>query len=151
MRDDPRCWFLYLWVCALTCALGTSTTRGHPRSLSHPSLRVEAPFTSKRFVCETLAPSQPTGGSCPTSSALAIGLLPHDESLVIDPVYRPQIKATKHDDGSVIVRAGRSWVQFSAADLHELYAFAADRPTIQKYPSMALRPHTATNNTAVGE
>jgi hypothetical protein len=85
------------------------------------------------------------------SSALAIGLLPHDESLVIDPVYRPQIKATKHDDGSVIVRAGRSWVQFSAADLHELYAFAADRPTIQKYPSMALRPHTATNNTAVGE
>lgn len=40
----------------------------------------------------------------------------------------------KQDDGSVIIRAGRSWVQFDAADLQQLYAYAADRPTIQRYP-----------------
>jgi len=56
------------------------------------------------------------------------------DSLVIDRVYRPQIKATKHHDGSVIVHAGRSWMQFDVDDLQRLYAYAADRPTIQRYP-----------------
>lgn len=59
------------------------------------------------------------------------------DSLVIDRIYRPQIKATKQTDGSVIVHAGRSWMQFDADNLHELYAYAADRPTIQRYPVMA--------------
>ena len=45
--------------------------------------------------------------------------------------------ATKQDDGSVIIRAGRAWVQFDAADLQQLYAYAADRPTIQRYPVTA--------------
>jgi len=36
-------------------------------------------------------------------------------------------------DGSVIVHAGRSWMQFDADDLQQLYTYAADRPTIQRY------------------
>ena len=55
-------------------------------------------------------------------------------TLVIDRVYRPQIKATKQSDGSVIVHAGRSWMQFDADDLQRLYAYAADRPVIRRYP-----------------
>jgi hypothetical protein len=39
----------------------------------------------------------------------------------------------KQDDGSVIIRVGRAWVQFDAADLQQLYAYAADRPTIQMH------------------
>jgi hypothetical protein len=66
------------------------------------------------------------------------------DPLVIDRAYRPTIKATKHDDGSVIVHAGRSWMQFDADDLQQLYAFAADRPTIQRFPMAPECPLTAT-------
>jgi hypothetical protein len=30
--------------------------------------------------------------------------------------------------------AGRSWMQFDADDLQQLYAYTADRPTIRRYP-----------------
>jgi hypothetical protein len=66
-----------------------------------------------------------------------MGLSNITDTLTIDRAYRPAIKATKHSDGSVIVHAGRSWMQFDADDLRQLYAYAADRPTIQRYPVMA--------------
>lgn len=55
------------------------------------------------------------------------------DTLTLNRELRPTIKATKTDDGSVIIRAGRAWLQVDADDLHQLYAYAADRPTIQRY------------------
>jgi hypothetical protein len=54
------------------------------------------------------------------------------DSLVISRPYRAAIKANKngHD---VTIRIGRTCVRLDANELHELYAYAADRPTIQRY------------------
>lgn len=56
-----------------------------------------------------------------------------DDSITISRAHRPDIKAFKQDDGSVIIRAGRAWLHMDADDLHQLYAYAADRPRIQRY------------------
>jgi hypothetical protein len=55
------------------------------------------------------------------------------DSLLISRPYRPSIKATKQGD-DVIIRTGRACVRLDAEELHRLYAYAADRPTIQRYP-----------------
>lgn len=57
--------------------------------------------------------------------------------LTIHRPHRPTIKATQQEDGTVIVHAGRSWLQFGPEDLHELYAYAIGQPTIQRYPANA--------------
>ena len=59
---------------------------------------------------------------------------PPIDTITIEREHRCSLRATKHSDGSIIVRAGRSWVQFSADDLNELHAFASGIPTIQRYP-----------------
>lgn len=58
------------------------------------------------------------------------------DSLVISRACRPAIKATKQEDGTVVIRTGRGCVRLDATELHQLYAYAADRPTIQRYPVM---------------
>lgn len=67
-------------------------------------------------------------------------------NLLLSRPYRPDIKATKQADGSVIIRAGRAYLQLDAADLHELYAYAADRPTIQRFLMAPKMPLEATQS-----
>ena len=82
-------------------------------------------------------------GDKPANTGLDRRSIEHlPELMVIPRAYRPTIKATEQTDGSVIVRAGRSWVQFDAADLQQLYVYAADRPTIQRYVVAPESPHT---------
>lgn len=54
--------------------------------------------------------------------------------ITIERLFRPTIKATRQEDGSVIVRAGHTWIQFNADELQQLYVYAANLPTIQHFP-----------------
>jgi hypothetical protein len=71
------------------------------------------------------------------------------DSITISRQHRPDIRAGKLDDGTIVIRCGRAWLQVDEDDLRRLYRFSAGRPSIARYPVMA--PHSALSATETGE
>jgi hypothetical protein len=58
------------------------------------------------------------------------------EKIVISDKFRAPIVAIKQSDG-VVIRTPAAWIRLTDAELDRLFAFANDRPHIQRHPVMA--------------
>jgi hypothetical protein len=63
-------------------------------------------------------------------------------SITLTRPYTSPVQATRQSDGSCVLRCGSNHIALDADQLRQLYAYAADRPTIQRYAMAPKSPHS---------
>ncbi len=65
-----------------------------------------------------------------------------NDSITISDRWRSPIVAQKRADG-IVLRTSAAWLILSSAELDRLFAFATNRPHIQRYPVAPKQPLNA--------